>query len=58
MTSFFDMASRGRSKQWEARYGAVGLCHVGCFIYTSSSVHTGVPSSKAFTRIDVMQKQF
>ena len=26
--------------------------------YVSSSTHTGAPSSKAFTRMDVMQKQF
>ena len=36
----------------------VGLSHIGWVFYTSSSVHTGGPSSKACTRVDVVQKRF
>ena len=37
-------------------YWVVGLSHISWVFYTSSSVHTGGPSSKAFTRIEVIQK--
>ena len=39
-------------------YWVVGLSHIGRVFDTLSRVHTGGPSSKAFTRTDVVQKQF
>ena len=39
------------------RYWVVGFSHIGWVFYTSSSVHTGGPSSKACTRVDVVQKR-